>query len=334
MAEHHIRRSRIAILGTGGTIAGRGNNGTNTTSYNAAILSIQDIVSAVPELARVADIRTEQLLNLASKNLTDDDMIEIAKTVSHVASSEIDGVVVTHGTDTIEETAYFVNLTVKTAKPIVFVGAMRPSTALSGDGPINLYDAVRVAGNPNAAGKGVLLIMNSEIHTARDVVKSNTFQVSAFRSPYGPLGLAIENDELFYRVTARAHTLTSEFDIEDIDALPNVQVLYGHAGVSDRAIYAFIDGGVEGLVYAGTGNANVPDALLPAFRAARDANIHVVRVSRTGSGSSIRQPDATDLEIGFIIADDQTPQKARLLLALGLTRWRNPEMLRTLFRRY
>ena len=189
-------RPRIIVAGTGGTIAGRGAEGS-TSSYDAAIMRIQDIIAAVPDLEGLADIRGEQIMNLPSKNMTDGDMIEIARSVSRFAASEADGVVVTHGTDTIEETAYYLNLTVKTAKPIVLVGAMRPSTSLSADGPLNLYDAVRVARNSSAAGKGVLLVMNGEIHTARDVTKRDTFRTNAFESPYGPLGFAVEGQELF-----------------------------------------------------------------------------------------------------------------------------------------
>jgi glutamin-(asparagin-)ase len=334
MVDPHKRRPTIVIAGTGGTIAGRGAAGPNTSSYDAAVLPIQDIIAAVPDLARLADIRGEQIMNLPSKNMTDRNVIDIAKSVARLAASSADGVVVTHGTDTIEETAYFLNLTLKTAKPVVFVGAMRPSTSLSADGPINLYDAVRVACSTDAAGKGVLLVMNGEIHTARDVTKRNTFRTDAFGSPYGPLGLAVEERELFYRAPTRAHTLASDFDIAEIDTLPNVQVMYGHANVSDMAVRAFIDGGVEGIIYAGTGNANLPDALLPALKAARSAGIHVVRTSRTGSGSAVRNPDAADLESGWIVADDQNPQKARLLLALSLTKTRQEKELQAYFQRY
>jgi glutamin-(asparagin-)ase len=333
MPNSEARRATIIVAGTGGTIAGRSIGG-NTSSYDAAILRIQDIVAAVPDLELFANIRGEQIMNLPSKNMTDRHMIEIAKNVARFVASDADGVVVTHGTDTIEETAYFLNLTLKTAKPIVFVGAIRPSTSLSADGPLNLYDAVRVACSKDAAGKGVLLVMNGEIHTARDVTKRDTFRTDAFESPYGPLGLAVEGHEIFYRAPARAHTLASEFDIGDIDSLPNVQVIYGHSNVSDIAVRAFIDGGVQGIVYAGTGNANIPDALIPALQGARDAGIHLVRASRTGSGSATRKPDAVDLKGGWIVADDQNPQKARLLLALALTKTRKVQELQSYFRRY
>lgn len=323
----------IVIIGTGGTIAGRGAAG-NTSSYEAAVLGIQDVVAAVPELDRLAAIRGEQIMNLPSKNMTDRTMIDIARSVARIAASDADGVVVTHGTDTIEETAYFLNLTIKSGKPIVLVGAMRPSTSLSADGPINLYDAVRVACSKDAAGKGVLLVMNGEIHTARDVTKRNTFQADAFESPYGPLGLAVEGHELFYRAPTRAHTLASDFDIADIVSLPNVQMIYGHSNVSDVAVRAFIDDAVEGIVYAGTGNANLPDALIPALQAARAAGIHVVRASRTGSGSAVRNADPDDLKNGWIVADDQNPQKARLLLALALTRTRKVSELQSYFQKY
>jgi glutamin-(asparagin-)ase len=335
MSEDNKQRPNIIVVGTGGTIAGCGVSGPNISSYDAAMLQIQDIVTAIPELAAHANIRSEQIMNLPSKNMVDRHMIDIAKNVAKFAAfSDVDGVVVTHGTDTIEETAYFLNLTLKTAKPIVLVGAMRPSTSLSADGPINLYDAVRVACSKGAAGKGVLLVMNGEIHSARDVSKRNTSQVDAFDSSFGPLGLAVEGSELFYRAPVRAHTLASDFNIGEIDSLPNVQVIYGHSNIGDLAVKAFIGGGVEGIIYAGTGNANIPDTLLSALKSARDAGIHVVRTSRTGSGSAFRNPDASDRKFGWIVADDQNPQKARLLLALALTKTREVNALQALFQKY
>lgn len=333
MSINELRRAAIIVVGTGGTIAGRGMAG-NISSYDAAVLGIQDIVASVPGLDRLASIRGEQIMNLPSKNMTDRHMLDIARHIARFAASDADGIVITHGTDTIEETAYFLNLTIAADKPIVLTGAMRPSTSLSADGPLNLYDAVRVASSADAAGKGVLLVMNGEIHAARDVAKRDTFRADAFESPYGPLGLAAEGRALFYRAPTRAHTRTSGFNIADISSLPNVQIVYGHSNVSNLAIRAFIDGGVEGIVYAGTGNANIPDDMLPSLKAARAAGIHVVRTSRTGNGSALRNPDPIDEELGLVVADDQTPQKARLLLALALTISRKTEDLQAIFERY
>jgi glutamin-(asparagin-)ase len=326
--EH--KRPKIAIAGTGGTIAGRGAPG-NSASYDAGIIDIGSILEAVPGINDLADIHAIQVMNLPSMNMTDEKMIAIAKEIASLAASDVDGIVVTHGTDTIEETSYFANLTVKTEKPIVFTGAMRPSTSLSPDGPINLYDAVRVACNANASGKGVLLVMNGEIHTARDVTKRNTYRSDAFESPYGPLGLAVESQCLFYRIPSRLHTFASAFDISDIGNLPNVQIIYSYSSVSDVAIKAYIDAKVEGIVFAGTGNANVPLPVRSALRAAQEAGIRVARTSRTGTGSALRSPDAADSEYSWLVCDDQNPQKARLLLALALTRTRRVSELQKFF---
>ncbi len=327
------KRPKIAIAGTGGTIAGRGAPG-NSASYDAGIVDIGAILEAVPAINDLADIHAIQVMNLPSMNMTDEKMISIAKAIASLAVSDVDGIVVTHGTDTIEETSYFANLTVKTEKPIVFTGAMRPSTSLSPDGPINLYDAVRVACSANASGNGVLLVMNGEIHTARDVTKRNTYRSDAFESPYGPLGLAVESQCLFYRKPSRLHTSGSAFDIGAINGLPNVQVIYSHSNVSDVAVKAYIDGNVEGIVVAGTGNANVPFAVRSALRAAQDAGIRVARTSRTGAGSALRSADSADSEYGWVVCDDQNPQKARLLLALALTRTRCVSELQNFFRDY
>lgn len=336
MSEVMSQHPNIAIIATGGTIAGRGAAGSNMSSYDAAVASVADIIASVPGLEDVATVSGCQIANLPSKNITDDDILMIGRCIQEVlADSKVDGVVVTHGTDTIEETAYFCNLTLKTEKPVVFVGAMRPMTALSADGPINLYDAVRVASCKDARGKGVLLVMNGEIYSTRDVTKSNTFRANAFSSPFGPLGLAVEGRELFYRIPARSHTTASEFNILDIARLPNVQIIYSHSSVTARMVKSLVDAGdIAGIVYAGTGNANVPDTLIAALGQARDKGLQVVRTSRTGSGSALRNTDPEDARLGFIVADDQNPQRARLLLSLALTRTQDPKLIQSIFERY
>lgn len=327
------KRPVITIIGTGGTIAGRGAPG-NSASYDAGVMEIGAVLEAVPGLDTIAEIRSCQIMNLASMNMSDEKMVFIAREIARIASSDADGIVVTHGTDTIEETSYLANLTVRTDKPIVFTGALRPATSLSADGPINLYDAVRVAASKDAAGNGVLLVMNGEIYTARDVTKRDTHRSDAFESQFGPLGLAVEGDCLFYRRPTRRHTSTSDFDIESIVDLPNAQVVVSHSSVTDVAIEAFIKASVQGIIFAGTGNSNVPISVRSALRRAREAGIHIARTSRTGNGSSIRSPDPVDTEYDWIVCDDQNPQKARLLLALALTKTRNTEELRAIFRAY
>ena len=204
----------IVVVGTGGTIAGQGRSATSTASYTSGAVKVDDLVAAVPELARIANVRSEAVAQIGSRNMTDAIMLKTAKRVNELLQqSDVDGVVVTHGTDTLEETSYLLHLTVKSQKPIVFVGAMRPGTALSADGPLNLYNAVVLAGSKEAFGKGVLVAMDDNIFTARDIAKTNTFKSDTFRSPYGPLGYIVEGRPFFYRLPARPHTTQTEFDL-------------------------------------------------------------------------------------------------------------------------
>ena len=203
------------ILATGGTIAGSGATSTTTVGYKPATVPVQALIDAVPELKKIAIVRGEQVFQIASQNMTNDNWLKLAKRVNELLQQpDADGIVVTHGTDTLEETAYFLNLVTKSDKPVVIVGAMRPSTALSPDGPINLYNAVLVAGSKEAVGKGVLVCLNDQINSARDVTKTNTSTADTFKSPeLGVLGYIQGDRVAFYRLPARKHTLNSEFDI-------------------------------------------------------------------------------------------------------------------------
>ena len=205
----------VLILATGGTIAGSGSTSTTTVGYKPATVPVQALIDAVPELKKVAIVRGEQVFQIASQNMTNDNWLKLAKRVNELLQQpDVDGIVVTHGTDTLEETAYFLNLVTKSGKPVVIVGAMRPSTALSADGPINLYNAVLVAGSKEAVGKGVLVCLNDQINSARDVTKTNTSTADTFKSPeLGVLGYIQGDRVAFYRLPARKHTLNSEFDI-------------------------------------------------------------------------------------------------------------------------
>ncbi len=211
----------VVILATGGTIAGSGATSTTTVGYKAATVPIQALIDAVPELKKVANVRGEQVFQIASQNMTNDYWLKLAKRVNDLLQQpDVDGIVITHGTDTLEETAYFMNLVAKSDKPVVIVGAMRPSTALSADGPINLYNAVLLAGSKEAIGKGVLVCLNDQINSARDVTKTNTSTADTFKSPeLGVLGYIQGNRVAFYRFPARKHTLNSEFDISAVDKL-------------------------------------------------------------------------------------------------------------------
>ena len=325
----------IVVVGTGGTIAGAARSATSTASYTSGAIKVDDLVAAVPELAKIANVRSEAVAQIGSRNMTDSIMLKTAKRVNELLQQpDVDGVVVTHGTDTLEETSYLVHLTVKSQKPVVFVGAMRPSTALSADGPLNLYNAVVLAGSKEAVGKGVLVTMDDSIYTARDLAKTNTFKTDTFRSPFGPLGYVVEGKPFFYRLPARPHTTQTEFDIAKIDALPRVDIVYGYASIDRTGYDAFVKAGAKAIINAGTGNANFNDGVLPAIEDARKAGVFVVRTSRVGSGTQYRSSFALDDKYGVINADDETPQHARILVALGLTRTSDLNALREMFRKY
>jgi L-asparaginase type II len=247
----------------------------------------------------------------------------------------VDGIVITHGTDTIEETAYFLNLVVKSRKPVVVVGAMRPSTAISADGPINLYNAVLTAGSQEAVGKGVLVVMNDQINAAREVTKTNTVTTDTFKSPeLGMLGYVVGNQAHFYRASTRKHTVDTEFDISKLDALPAVEIAYTYANVGPTAVNAFAAAGVKGLVHAGVGDGSLPTKVRPALSAARKNGVIIVRSSRVGQGIVARNGEANDDELDFVVSDTLNPQKARILLMLALTKTSSTREIQRMFYTY
>src|SRR6185503_2112986 len=210
--------ANVTILATGGTIAGSGATSTTTVGYTAATVGVDALLNSVPELKKVANVRGEQVFQIASENMNNDYWLKLAKRVNTLlAQDDVDGIVITHGTDTIEETSYFLDLVVKSKKPVVIVGAMRPSTAISADGPINLFNAVILAGSEEAVGKGVLVALNDQINAAREVTKNNTSTLDTFRSPeLGMLGYIQGNKAFFYRQPTRKHTADTEFDVGNL----------------------------------------------------------------------------------------------------------------------
>ncbi|WP_431145225.1 asparaginase [Pseudomonas alvandae] len=328
-------KPHIVIVGTGGTIAGAGKLATDTSTYKTASVGIDKILEQVPDAARFANVTSEQLFQVGSKSMTEEYMIKLAKRVEKLLEDpSVDGVVVTHGTDTLEETAYFLNLTVHSSKPIVFAASMRPSTAISADGPLNLLDAVVIAASPQSQNKGVLVSLNDEIHSARDVSKTSSFKTDTFKSPYGPLGYVVEGRPFFYRDVIRANTVNSQFDIRKIEKLPRVDITYQYTNSDMTAFNAFVKAGARGIVIAGTGNGNVSDQLLPELANLGDKTL-LVRSSRTGSGSLYRGASYdADKRYGFVAVDDQTPVKARLLTALALTQTSDPVEVREIMYKY
>ena len=255
-----------------------------------------------------------------------------ARTQAALDDPAIAGVVITHGTDTMEETGYFLNLIVRSTKPIVLVGAMRPATAMSADGPMNLFNAIAVAATPAACGRGVLIVANDEIHCAREVAKTNTTQLGTFHSGQrGLAGLVNAGRVHFYASPVRRHTAASEFILPARAALPRVDLIFAHAGMDRALIDAAVAAGARGLVIAGVGDGNLGAPALAACAAAAKKGVAIVRSSRTGGGVVERNIEIDDDRLGFVVADELNPQKARILLMLGLTRTSDPKALQEFF---
>lgn len=326
----------VTILATGGTIAGTGATSTTTVGYTAAKVGVEALIKAVPEMSKVANVSGEQVFQIASESMTNDHWLTLAKRVNTLlVQDNVDGIVITHGTDTLEETAYFLNLVVKSRKPVVLVGSMRPSTAMSADGPINLYNAVILAGSKEAIGKGVLVALNDQIHAARDVTKTNTVTMDTFKaSELGMLGYIVGGKPYFYRQPVRKHTVDAEFDVSNLASLPLVEVAYSHANAGTAAVNAFVAEGAKGIVHAGTGDGSLPARTKPALQAARAKGVIIVRSSRVGQGPVVRNGEANDDELDFVVSDTLNPQKARILLTLALTRTTNTKDIQRMFWTY
>jgi len=329
--------ANVTILATGGTIAGTGASTTATVGYQSATVPVQRLIDAVPELKKIANVKGEQVFQIASENMNNDYWLKLAKRVNELlAQNDVDGIVITHGTDTIEETAYFLNLVVKSRKPVVIVGAMRPSTAISADGPVNLYNAVTLAGSPDAVGKGVLVVLNDQINGARDVTKTNTSNTDTFRSwELGFMGYMQDNAPHFYRVSTRKHTVDTEFDVSKLDSLPQVDIVYGYANMNRIAVDAFVNAGDKAIVHAGVGDGSLArPAVEPALIEARKKGVVIVRSSRVGNGIVARNGEAKDDELDFVVSDTLNPQKARILVMLALTKTSDTKEIQRMFYTY
>lgn len=327
-------RPMVVILATGGTIAGEGASAERTTEYAAGVLDVGKLILSVPGLEAVARIRGEQVANIDSSHMTNDVLLDLADRVADVAREEdVAGVVVTHGTDTMEETAYFLNLLMPTPKPVVLTGAMRPATALSADGPLNLLNAVTVAASDAARHKGVLVVMNDAIHAARFVTKTHTTSVAAFQSPdFGALGHILDGLVEFSGVSAKRDTVNSEFAGIGLTDLPRVDILYAHGQDSRDLVDAAVKAGARGIVHAGMGDGMVFPETYQALKEAAEKGVIVVRASRVGSGAVA--PQSMDQADKMLISGSLNPQKARILLMLALTRTSDIEELRRMFSEY
>ena len=246
----------VWVLSTGGTISGQGATSTSLAEYKSGALLGEQLVAGVPEIKQVASVKVEQIANVSSTDITIANWLTIANRINAIFKDDpkVAGVVVTHGTNTLEETAYFLNLTVKSDRPVVLVGSMRPASAISADGPLNLLNAIRTAVSPESRGKGVLAVLNDEINGARDVTKTNTYRVETFRAPeLGLLGYVDADKVTFYRSSTKRHTLRSEFDVSQLKELPKVDIVYSYIQPSLAVAKALVADGVRGIVFAGTG---------------------------------------------------------------------------------
>lgn len=325
----------VKILATGGTIAGSAASSTQMTGYTAGAIGIQVLIDAVPQMKDYANVSGEQVASIASPSMTNEIWLTIANRVNDLlAQSDVDGIVITHGTDTLEETAYFLNLVVKSKKPVVLVGAMRPATAISADGPVNLLNAVRLAANPDARGRGVLIAMNDEINGARDVTKTNTTHVQTFKAPeLGYLGYINNGVASFYKDSTRLHTYKSDFSVKGLKDLPYVPIIYGHVNADTIFIQAAIAAGAKGIVYAGAGNGSIPKQVEQALYDAAKQGIVVVRSSRVGNGT-VTESLKVWTDNNILWSDTLNPQKARILLMLALTKTNDPAQVQTYFNTY
>jgi L-asparaginase len=326
----------VVILATGGTIAGTGASSTTTVGYQAAKLNVDKMIQGVPELQKVAHVTGEQVAQIASESMTDEVWLKLAKEVNRLlAKPDVDGIVITHGTDTIEETAYFLDLVVKSKKPVVIVGSMRPSTAISADGPINLYNAVILAGSKDAVGKGVLVCLNDQINAGRDVTKTNTSDTDTFKSPeLGLLGYMQDNKAHFYRQSTRLNTVNTPFDVSDMTSLPRVDIVYGYEGMDDTEMKAAVAAGAKGIVMDSVGDGSVPVQMYPEYREARKQGVVIVRASRVGNGIVARNGEANDDQEDLVVADTLNAQKARILLRLALTQTNDTKEIQKMFYTY
>src|SRR5215204_4204185 len=288
------KKPNVVILATGGTIAGAAATGTQA-GYTSGAVTIDAMLAAVPGIKDMANVKGEQISNVGSQDMSFDIMLTVAKRINELGpKSDVDGFVITHGTDTMEETAYFLNLVLKTEKPVVMVGSMRPSTAVSADGPLNLYNAVGVAIDPNSRGRGVLVVMNDWIHAAHSLTKTSTTAVQTFMSPVrGLVGVASYGKNDWYSKPTWKHTTATDFDVSAVTAMPRVDIIMAYADMSPAMIDSAVASGVKGIVIAGVGNGNMNKVSLDAAAAAVKKGVIVVRSSRVPTGTVGRNVEVT-----------------------------------------
>jgi L-asparaginase len=329
---------RVALIITGGTIDSIGKDRLDLAWYIEAgkRLGTGELLAQLPELNSIARVEEVPFRRLPSHALVDKDWLDMVRTIHSIFDeNKAGGIVITHGTNTIEETAYFLNLTLKTDKPVVLVGSMRPASAISADGYLNLVNAVKVAADPKSRGRGALLVMNDTIYSGRDVTKNSTYRVQAFTSrDLGPLGFAdADGSIVYYHQTVKKHTVDTEFDVRNLQSLPRVDVVVSYVGADGKMIEAAAAAGAKGIVSAGTGAGRPTPAEDEAFdRVYKEKGVIMCLCSRVASGRVARSPGLA--KRGFVAGDNLQPWKARLLLALALTKTTNADEIQRMFDTY
>ena len=335
VAQVQAQLPRVIILATGGTIAGAGAS-ADRAGYTAGKIPIEDLIGAIPTVKKIATITGEQIASVGSQDMTIEVWKKLAVRINEIiAKKEAEGIVVTHGTDTQEETAYFLDLVVPSEMPVVLTGSMRPSTAISADGPKNLYDAITVAIDPKSKGRGVLVSFNEGIFDGREVTKMSTTFTNAFGSPNtGPIGHAYDGKVEYYANAVREVNPKSPVVIKADTKLPRVDIVYMYADAPSDMIDMLVAKKVDGIVIAGVGNGNFNKTYMDAVKRAVAAGVIVCRASRTPSGRVVLHDEIDDEKLGTIVSDDLNPQKARILLMLALLKTKDKKQLQDIFFKY
>jgi len=327
---------KVHIIATGGTISGIGANRLDYTQYSDTgnRYTVEQLIERVPEVKNIANLTCENLLATGSGNITPKDWLVIAERANTLLKEDIDGIVITHGTATLEETAYFLHLTIKSNKPVVLTGAMRPPSSMSTDADINLLDAIRIASSGNAQNMGVMGVLNNQIHSAREIIKMNTLRVDTFQSnDLGFLGFVDSDGQvIFYRNSIKTHTYESEFSTQGLDQLPRVDIVVAYSGGDGLLIDAVKKNESQGLILAGFGSGTLPTVMKDSALELVKGGIPVVLASRSIMGRIVLTEKLRDE--GFITCDNLSPQKARILLMLSLLQTSDTQKIRDLFEKY
>jgi len=336
LTSQMVAQKNIYVLATGGTIAGAQGD-PNKPGYKSGSFSVDDLISAVPKLKNIANLKGEQISNIGSQDMNDKVWLKLGKRINELlAQDDVDGIVITHGTDTYEETAYYLNLVVNSTKPVVMVGSMRPATAISADGPMNLFMGVVVATQEEAKNRGVLCVMNNEIHYAAEITKYMTVNLATMRSPNRGLAGKVDAQIVrFFSPTIKKHTVNSELRVaNNVEELPQVEIIYAHANMGRNMIDAAVKSGAKGLVIAGVGDGNMTSIAVDALAEHAKKGIIVVRSSRVGMGAVKRNIEVNDDEKGFATSMELNPSKARVLLQLAILNKKTVKEIQQLYMEY